>query len=175
MGNRTQPQQHPLAVTPSPPPLLPLPPHFLPQTLQPPTPSPVSNPPKPTNESNSCPPLSHTDSTTTRCRRLRPSHRRMPNSTYFKSLSSISNSINSRYIINLSSQTLDPPSERVLSKGLNFIPTPRPPAIESLQSDFERFSRSLRIKHFFGHKPPTPKHPFKGKSDWTPHLPPIQN
>ena len=118
----------------------------------------TSKPTNPSNQPNPTPSHPNTHTTTTRSRRLRPTHWRTPNSTYFKSLSSIANKVNSRYIINLSSHTLTPPSERVLSKGLNFVPTPKPPTPESLLSDFERFSRSLRVKHFFGNKPPPP-HP----------------
>ena len=40
--------------------------------------------------------------------------------------------------------------------------------MKNLLSDFDRFS--LRIKHFFKNKLLPPKHPFKGKSDWTPLL-----
>ena len=78
-----------------------------------------------------------------------------------------------KYITNLSSHSLDKASLGILSKGLSFVPTPNPPSLDLLQEDFQTFSRSLRLTHFFWNSTPTPRHPFKPKSSWQP--PPSSN
>lgn len=58
-----------------------------------------------------------------------------------------------------------------MSKGLNFIPTPKPPDPEILNSALIKFYRNLRITNHF--KPsryayPKQRHPFKPTSKWSP-------
>lgn len=55
---------------------------------------------------------------------------------------------NSR-LLNLSTHTLSADESNVLSKGLTFCPSPGPPDMGVIHSDFERFFRSLRLKTFF--------------------------
>lgn len=55
----------------------------------------------------------------------------------------------------------------LLSKGLGFTPTPRPPPMEKLEEDFENFANSIRTKYHFRNKPSKERHPFKTKS-WIP-------
>ena len=52
-------------------------------------------------------------------------------------------------IVNLSSKDLKPGEIRILSKGLNFCPTPNKINEELLSADFDTFLRSPRIKEYF--------------------------
>jgi len=54
----------------------------------------------------------------------------------------------------------------LLSKGLNFIPTPQIPSTEQLTEDYCKFENSMRIKHFFRNRPYQQPHPFKSRSNW---------
>jgi hypothetical protein len=49
----------------------------------------------------------------------------------------------------LSSKDLKPAEIRILSKGLNFCPTPNKINEEQLSADLDKFARSLRIKALF--------------------------
>ena len=63
-----------------------------------------------------------------------------------------------RYITNLTSKTLTQQENKLLSLGLNFIPSSKhkPPNLLRAASLFER---SNRLKHFFRNRPLTPVHP----------------
>ena len=50
-------------------------------------------------------------------------------------------------VVNLSSKDLKPAEIRILSKGLNFCPTPNKINEEQLSADLDKFARSLRIKN----------------------------
>jgi hypothetical protein len=52
----------------------------------------------------------------------------------------------------LSSKDLKPAEIRILSKGLNFCPTPNKINEEQLSADLDKFARSLRIKEYFSAK-----------------------
>ena len=86
-------------------------------------------------------------------------------------------------VVNLSSKDLKPAEIRILSKGLNFCPTPNKINEEQLSADLDKFARSLRIKEYFSAKErdcpvdessdseddneiPLPR--FKKKSSWIP-------
>jgi hypothetical protein len=86
-------------------------------------------------------------------------------------------------VVNLPSKDLKPAEIRILSKGLNFCPTPNKINEEKLSSDLDKFARSLRIKEYFSAKErdcpvdgwsdseddneiPLPR--FKKKSSWIP-------
>ena len=55
-------------------------------------------------------------------------------------------------VVNLSSKDLKPAEIRILSKGLNFCPTPNKINEEQLSADLDKFARSLRIKEYFSAK-----------------------
>ena len=52
-------------------------------------------------------------------------------------------------VVNLSSKDIKPDEIRILSKGLNFCPTPSTINEEQLSADLDKFARSLRIKEYF--------------------------
>ena len=52
-------------------------------------------------------------------------------------------------VVNLSSKDLKPEEICILSKGLNFCPTPNTINEEQLSADLDKFARSLRIKEYF--------------------------
>jgi hypothetical protein len=52
-------------------------------------------------------------------------------------------------VVNLSSKDLKPDEICILSKGLNFCPTPNKINEEQLSADLDKFARSLRIKEYF--------------------------
>ena len=51
-------------------------------------------------------------------------------------------------VVNLSSKDLKPDEICILSKGLNFSPTPNKINEEQLSADLDKFARSLRIKDY---------------------------
>ena len=98
-------------------------------------------------------------------------------------------------VVNLSKLTLTPPMVSLLSKGLNFCPTPGELDISNLRRDLDKFHVSLRRKLFFSKRVDSPssldlttisqsstqlrddnepfKHPkFKNPSSWCPLAPP---
>ena len=52
-------------------------------------------------------------------------------------------------VVNLLSKDLKPDEICILSKGLNFCPTPNKINEEQLSADLDKFARSLRIKEYF--------------------------
>ena len=52
-------------------------------------------------------------------------------------------------VVNLLSKDLKADEIRILSKGLNFCPTPNKINEEQLSANLDRFARSLRIKEYF--------------------------
>jgi hypothetical protein len=52
-------------------------------------------------------------------------------------------------VVNLSSKDLKADEIRILSKGLNFCPTPNKINEEQLSANLDKFTRSLRIKEYF--------------------------
>ena len=52
-------------------------------------------------------------------------------------------------VVNLSSKDLKPDEIRILSKGLNFYPTPNKINEDQLSADLDKFARSLRIKEYY--------------------------
>ncbi|XP_071124035.1 uncharacterized protein [Mytilus edulis] len=55
-------------------------------------------------------------------------------------------------VVNLSSVSLSEDETKVLSKGLNFCPTPNSIDNMKLGDDLDNFARTLRIKEYFGNK-----------------------
>ena len=60
-------------------------------------------------------------------------------------------------IHNLSYMHLSPSHINLLSKGLGFIPTPKPTSIQEIDSAFQRLRRRMHLRYFPGD---TPKHDF---------------
>ena len=54
-----------------------------------------------------------------------------------------------KFIINLSQHKLDQYEISLLSKGLNFIPTPKPDHPAKILQDLLLFDRKLRLKYHF--------------------------
>ena len=54
-----------------------------------------------------------------------------------------------KFLINLTDKVLTPDQVSVLSKGLNFCPTPREPIPGDLRSDLDRLHRKLRLHSYF--------------------------
>ncbi len=77
---------------------------------------------------------------------------------------------NSRHVVNLSDEQLDAPTLSLLSKGLNFCPTPRPDHLSKQLTDLLIYERRCRLRlHFLLNIDPydTPEG-FKVPSAWTP-------
>ena len=72
-----------------------------------------------------------------------------------------------KYITNLSSKQLTETQQKVLAKGLSFVPS-RTINTVALNESVSRFERSNRLKYFFRNRPPQEPHPFKPKSTWQP-------
>jgi len=67
-------------------------------------------------------------------------------------LASTSTTDSQRSVVNLSDFLLTPSMESLLSKGLNFCPTPGEQDIHELRQDLDKFHVSLRRKQFFSKK-----------------------
>lgn len=80
----------------------------------------------------------------------------------------------SEYILNLTKEVLSKKEIMILDKGLKFVPTGKPPSRGEILRDFERFCRSLRLKHLYGTIPveggesTRVMHPMKLKSGFCP-------
>lgn len=74
---------------------------------------------------------------------------------------------NDKYITNLSSKTLTNAQNRILTKGLTYIPSSRIKQ-NTIDNALTQFERSNRIKFFFRNSEPQEPHPFKPKSSWVP-------
>ncbi len=73
------------------------------------------------------------------------------------------------HVVNLSSHTLTNCELSVLNEGLNFVPTPPPPKLWSLQRDINNLARTLRLRLQFRNKMRLPT-PFRKKSSYNPPL-----
>ena len=71
-------------------------------------------------------------------------------------------------VINLSSSTLSEAEEKLLSKGLNFCPTPTEVNQVEVSQNLTEYYRRLRLSEFFLDLPPTDPEPFRCKSTWVP-------
>ena len=73
---------------------------------------------------------------------------------------------------NLSGITLSDSQARVLSKGLSFIPSPKPTPKLTIEKSFSNFQRRIYLKRFFLNKGDLkPSHPFRISSGWQPPIP----
>ena len=95
----------------------------------------------------------------------------MDNTTYFEKYKQNRTSYNHTHIVNLSSHSLSKSESSILSKGLNFVPTPSSPSDTSLfKESMKSYARSLRLIFFFRNSTNTLgyKHPYKPPSSWIP-------
>ena len=72
-----------------------------------------------------------------------------------------------KYITNLSFKQLTETQQKVLTKGLSFVPSRKINKV-ALNESVSRFERSNRLKYFFRNSPPQEPHPIKPKSNWQP-------
>ena len=79
-------------------------------------------------------------------------------------------------IVNLSEYDFDDIEKSLLSKGLNFIPTPMTGQMEAVREGFKQFSRKVKLSYFFTNKKTGStihRHEFekkyREKSSWEPH------
>ena len=82
--------------------------------------------------------------------------------------------ITTNSVVNLSNQQLTESSISALSKGLRFIPTPKPTPYVTVYNSFLSYRRQMYLKHHFRQKPHT-KHPFKLASQFSPPQPDNSN
>lgn len=88
--------------------------------------------------------------------------------------SQIRNNINNsrkqyKTVVNLSNYTLNEAENKLLDKGLRFIPSIKKIKMDEILNSKERLIRSLKIKDFFKDKPSNNiKKPFQFQSTWTP-------
>ena len=72
-------------------------------------------------------------------------------------------------VVNLSQRNLTETEISLLSKGLNFVPTPKEVNISEIKADLEAFGRKLRLKwHFRDNTTVVAYNPFKPKSTFNP-------
>ena len=86
-------------------------------------------------------------------------HRNMQNST----------------IINLSNKNIPPHTVTTLSKGLNYIPTPKPTPYSSIYTSFQKYRRNMYNRYLFGNTVRNTKHPFKPPTNFTTPIPDNSN
>jgi len=75
-------------------------------------------------------------------------------------------------IRNLSKLPLTKPQEKVLGRGLKFIPTPSKVDKDLLKEAVARFGRQVRIAHFFAENTSYARKKFKNPSNWSPPFTP---
>ena len=76
---------------------------------------------------------------------------------------------NVNFVVNLSEYTLTKSEKDILTKGLNFVPTPK--TLPNYNPSLYRFKRAHRLSCFFSpnlRNIPRPLHPFRSKSNWVP-------
>ena len=86
--------------------------------------------------------------------------------------------IKSTNVVNQSNYKLIQQEEKLLNKGLNFIPTPPREHQSHILQDYLLFDRKLRLKYYFIDKPdsiPQEDNIFKSSSGWTPPAAQDQN
>ena len=104
-----------------------------------------------------------------RTNRFHPRISKHHRNRYNRSLNKISNKVldPQTYITNLSTKTLTPAQNRILTLGLKFVPSQissKPATLEAVTT----FERSNTLKFRFRNHPSTVQHPFKPKSTWQP-------
>jgi hypothetical protein len=57
--------------------------------------------------------------------------------------------MDNKFVINLSAHTLSPDEISVLSKGMNFCPTPGAPDSGESRTDLDNLHRRLRLRYHF--------------------------
>ena len=71
-------------------------------------------------------------------------------------------------VINLSSSSITDAEHKLLSKGLNFCPTPPQVNQVVLSQDLTEYYRRIRLSEFFFDSAPYDQEPFRVKSTWVP-------
>ncbi len=71
-------------------------------------------------------------------------------------------------VVNLSSSSISDAEHKLLSKGLNFCPTPRTVNQGQLSQDLTDYYRRIRLREFFLDSDPCDPEPFRVKSAWVP-------
>ena len=77
-------------------------------------------------------------------------------------------------VVNLSDTPLSKPTTNLLSKGLEFIPSPNPTHYNTVYQSFLNYRHNMHTKYFFRKNIPM-KHPFKTTSIFTPPQPDNSN
>ena len=67
----------------------------------------------------------------------------------FNNCNNLTNDTTNVSVVNLSSFQLTPAMTSLLSKGLNFCPTPGEPNVHDIRRDLDKFHVSLKRNHFF--------------------------
>lgn len=75
---------------------------------------------------------------------------------------------NANSIMNLSDYTLSTSETQLLSRGLQFIPTPTNITANGILYAAEKFGRRLKLAYFFNNRPKSVKLPFTAPSGWVP-------
>ena len=75
----------------------------------------------------------------------------------------------SENVVNLSNRVLTSDEVQVLSRGLNFCPTPKNIDRFQLKKDLDEFGRRIKLKYYFDVGRDTIKR-FKNKSKWVPQI-----
>jgi hypothetical protein len=71
------------------------------------------------------------------------------------------NNILSNTVINLSNKNLPTSTISTLTKGLNYIPSPKPTPYEQVYTSFLTYRKNMYNKYYFRHSEKTTKHPFQ--------------
>ena len=78
-------------------------------------------------------------------------------------------------IINLSNKNISPHTVTALSKGLNYIPTPKPTPYSSIYTSFLKYRRNMYNRYLSGNTVRNTKHPFKLPTNFTAPIPDNSN
>ena len=87
----------------------------------------------------------------------------------------IHRNMQNKTIINLSNKNISPHTVTALSKGLNYIPTPKPTPYSSIYTSFLKYRRNMYNRYLSGNTVRNTKHPFKLPTNFTAPIPDNSN
>jgi hypothetical protein len=82
------------------------------------------------------------------------------------------NNLQYKAVINLSDKNISNSTLTALSKGLSYIPSPKPAPYKQIYNSFLKYRRNMYNRYFFRHKH---KHPFKLPTNFTAPIPDNSN
>jgi hypothetical protein len=81
------------------------------------------------------------------------------------------NNLQYRAVTNLSDKNISNSTLIALSKGLSYIPSPKPAPYKQIYNSFLKYRKNMYNRYFFRHNTNTNRHPFKLPTNFTAPIP----